>query len=231
MKDSALPYWLAFAALLAAAYGGFKMYQVEQWRNEGSVAVAVDLPPLENFELTERSGQPFRSADMRGKVWVATFFFSTCQGSCARLNSHIKYLTSLDEIRDVTWVSISVDPVNDTLAALRAYAERLNADPQRWLFCRGELGYVKRLADDCLKVGGVTYQGHNDYGVIVDKNGQVAGMFNAASTKDTEKAIAVMKKCLAADYTPPHETSPAQSADRGERQAAAQGASTAGEAG
>jgi cytochrome oxidase Cu insertion factor (SCO1/SenC/PrrC family) len=202
MKGTALSYWLAFAALLAAVYGGFKVYKVQQWRQEGGIVVTQNLPPLENFELTERSGQTFRSDDMKGKVWVATFFFSTCQGSCSRLNSHIKYLSSLDEIRDVTWVSISVDPVNDTLPVLREYADRFQADADRWLFCRGDLAYVKRLADDFLKVGGVSYQGHNDYGVIVDKNGKVAGMFNAASTKESEKAIEILKKCLEAEYIP-----------------------------
>jgi protein SCO1/2 len=133
---------------------------------------------------------------MKGKVWVASFFFATCPGSCTRLNSNIKYLTSLDDIRDVTWVSITVDPENDTLDVLREYADRFGADPQRWLFCRGDFGYVKRLADDVLKVGGVTYKSHNDYAVVVDKNGRVAGMFNGSSTSDSEKGVELLKQLL-----------------------------------
>jgi cytochrome oxidase Cu insertion factor (SCO1/SenC/PrrC family) len=196
MKESALPYWLTFAVFLAALYGGFKWYQVEQWRTQGSAVVANNLPPLTDFELTERSGKPFRSADMKGKVWVASFFFATCPGSCTRLNSNIKQLTTLEEISDVTWVSITVDPENDSLNVLREYADRFGADPQRWLFCRGEFGYVKRLADDVLKVGGVTYKGHNDYAVIVDQTGRVAGMFNATSTNESQKGVELMKRLL-----------------------------------
>jgi cytochrome oxidase Cu insertion factor (SCO1/SenC/PrrC family) len=196
MKESALPYWLTFAVFLAALYGGFKWYQVEQWRTQGSAVVANNLPPLTDFELTERSGKAFRSADMKGKVWVASFFFATCPGSCTRLNSNIKQLTMLDDIREVTWVSITVDPENDTLDVLREYADRFGADPQRWLFCRGEFGYVKRLADNVLKVGGVSYKSHNDYAVVVDKNGRVAGMFNATSTTDSEKGVELLKQLL-----------------------------------
>lgn len=195
MNNSALPYWLTFAVFLVAAYGGFKWYQVEQSRQLGDF-VKPNLPPLEEFELTERSGAPFRSADMKGKVWVVTFFFSTCPGSCKRLNDHIKYLTSLEEIRDVTWVSITVDPENDTLPVLRQYADARNADPQRWLFCRGEFDYVKRLAHDVLRVGGVSYKDHNDYAVIVDKRGEIASMFNASSNKASLEGIETMKKCL-----------------------------------
>jgi protein SCO1/2 len=206
MKESTLPYWLTFAVFLAALYGAFKWYQVEQWRTQGSAVVANNLPPLTDFELTERSGQPFRSADMKGKVWVASFFFATCPGSCTRLNSNLKQLTTLDDLRDVTWVSITVDPENDTLEVLHEYADRFAADPQRWLFCRGDFGYVKRLADDVLKVGGVSYKSHNDYAVIVDKNGRVAGMFNATSTSDSTKGIELLKELLSKEPAPPSPT-------------------------
>ena len=93
-------------------------------------------PPLKEFELTERSGKPFRSADMRGRVWVATYFFTTCPGNCIRLNRNIQALHNLPELKDVTWVSITCDPDTDTLEALRKYADHWKADPERWLFCR-----------------------------------------------------------------------------------------------
>jgi protein SCO1/2 len=161
------------------------------------------LPPLEKFELTRSDGQPFRSEEMKGKVWVASFFFSTCPGSCKRLNTNIKYLSSLEEIEGVTWVSITVDPETDTLPVLSEYAKTYNADPQRWIFCRGEFDYVRRLAHDVLKVGGVMYKDHNDYAVIVDKNGEIADMFNASSTSESERGVKTLKKLLAEEYDPP----------------------------
>lgn len=202
MNNTALPYWLSLAALLAALYGGYKVYQVERSR-QGSVALSeISLPPLEEFELTASTGKPFRSADMKGKVWAVTFFFSTCPGSCSRLNANVKHLTSLDEIKDVTWVSITVDPETDTLPVLAAKARELNADPQRWLFCRGEFSYVKRIAHDILHVGGVSLKGHNEYAVIIDKQGEIAGMFNAISTSESKRGVETLKKCLAEVYAP-----------------------------
>lgn len=202
MNSSSLPYWLTFAVLLAALYGVFKWRQIESGQMGGTMAVAESLPKLEEFELTERSGKPFRSSDMKGKVWVASFFFATCQGSCSRLNANIKSLADIPDVQDATWVSITVDPATDTLPVLNEYADRFGADPERWLFCRGDFGYVKRLADDVLRVGGVSYKSHNDYAVVVDKYGKVAGMFNATSTSDSKKGLEVIKKCLAEDYIP-----------------------------
>ena len=100
-------------------------------------------PPLTEFELTERSGKPFRSADMKGKVWVATYFFTTCPGNCIRLNQNIQLMHNLPELKDVTWVSITCDPDNDTLEALSKYADSLQADPERWLFCRGPISITR----------------------------------------------------------------------------------------
>ena len=214
MNNSALPYWLALAVVLAATYGGFKMYQVEQSRGQVGVMQEgeINLPPLEEFELTRSDGTPFRSAEMKGKVWIATFFFSTCTGSCSRLNGNIAQLSQLDEIEGATWVSISVDPVNDTLPALGAYAQQFHADPQRWIFCRhDDFNYIKRLADNVLRLGGVSYQDHNDRAVIVDKHGEIAGMFQAVSTIDSKKGIEIIKRCLAEEYHPETESKRAAS--------------------
>jgi cytochrome oxidase Cu insertion factor (SCO1/SenC/PrrC family) len=203
MNNSALPYWLTFAVLLAGLYGGFKWYQVERYHSAGAAPMeSLELPPLTDFELTERSGKPFRASEMKGKVWVASFFFASCTGTCSRLNGNISYLSKLPEAQDVTWVSITVDPVNDTLPVLRAYADRHNADPERWLFCRhDDFNYIKRLADDVLHVG-VMYQGHKDYAVIIDKQGKIVDMFDAVSSNDSKRGMEVIKRCLAEPNEP-----------------------------
>jgi cytochrome oxidase Cu insertion factor (SCO1/SenC/PrrC family) len=162
----------------------------------------INLPPLKEFELTASDGKPFRSRDMKGKVWVVSFFFSTCPGTCAKHNANIKYMTSLDEIAEVDWVSITVDPVTDTLPVLAEYAKRMNADPERWIFCRGDLDYVQRVADDVLKLGGVTYKSHNDYAVIIDRDGEIVDMFDSLSTQACDRAVETLKKCLAEEYEP-----------------------------
>lgn len=203
MNNSALPYWLTFAVLIAGLYGGFKWYQTERAPRAVRVETSeINLPPLKEFELTASDGKPFRSKDMKGKVWVVSFFFSTCPGTCAKHNANIKYMTSLDEIAEVDWVSVTVDPVTDTLPVLAEYAKRMNADPQQWIFCRGELDYVQRVADDILKLGGVTYKSHNDYAVIIDKHGEIADMFDSLSTQACDRAVETLKKCLAEEYAP-----------------------------
>ncbi|MEQ8836153.1 MAG: SCO family protein, partial [Lacipirellulaceae bacterium] len=127
---------------------------------------------------------------------------------CTRLNANIKYMNSLEEIKDVTWLSISVDPVTDTIPVLAAYAERLNADPNQWVFARGELDYVKRIGNDFFNLP-VIYKDHSDVAAVVDKNGRIAGLYNAVSTSDSKRMEKKLVELLAEPWTPspaPEET-------------------------
>lgn len=205
MSQSATAFWLALAVLVSGAYAGFKVYQVNTHRRTSEVG-ASKLPPLEEFELTDQNGKPVRSADLKGKVWVASFFYSTCPDSCGRLNANIKAMTEKPEFADVTWISISVDPPTDTVQRLAEYAKMLNADGERWHLCRhDDFSYIKRLANDVLRVGGVdgvSFKGHNDYVVVIDRDGKIAGMFNGYNMQELARSVEVIKQCLAAEPTP-----------------------------
>lgn len=197
--NSAVPYWLALLVLVGASYGGWKWWQVEQFRAQGSTqgaGIVMDGPPLDEFELTERSGQLFRSRDMLGRVWVTTFFFTSCPGTCKQLNANICSLNGLEELHEVVWVSITVDPDTDTLPVLRDYAEQWGADPQRWLFCRGDLDYVQRVGHDIMKLQ-LGWRGHQDYAVVVDRHGEVRGMFDVNNRSAAQRLRTLLMKCLA----------------------------------
>jgi protein SCO1/2/putative membrane protein len=99
----------------------------------------VDLGEVPDFTLTERSGKAFRRADLKGKVWVAAFFFTECGGDCPRLSTGMKRLQDgLARLKDVLLVSFSVNPESDTPQKLSAYAREYGADPHRWLFLTGD---------------------------------------------------------------------------------------------
>jgi cytochrome oxidase Cu insertion factor (SCO1/SenC/PrrC family) len=197
---STLPYFVALAVLFIAAYGAWKWWQVrqDQLRRSEAIPISAVGPPLSEFELTERSGEPFRSEDMRGRVWVVTYFFTTCPGSCLRLNQNIQHLHNLPELEDVTWVSITCDPATDTLEALSEYADRWEADPDRWLFCRADLEYTKRVA---LGMNLALYrQNHQDYAIVIGKAGNIRGVFDATSKSQCQRLRTMLLQCVEEPY-------------------------------
>jgi len=210
-SGSLLPFVLAVAVLVAMLYGGWKWWQVRQFQ----LARSKELPasqlriPLTNFELTERSGEPFRSAEMRGKVWVASYFFSSCIGTCLTVNENIARLNRRPELAKVTWVSITCDPDNDSLEVLRNYAKRWEADPKRWLFCRGDFEYTKGVARG-MNIA-LAMKLHSDHAVVIDRTGTVRGLFDATSRYECERMQALLSECLAED--PPAEAPAAETID------------------
>jgi cytochrome oxidase Cu insertion factor (SCO1/SenC/PrrC family) len=112
-------------------------------------------------------------------------------------------------LQDVTWVSISVDPSADTLPALQKYADSFQADPERWLFCRGELSYIRRIGKDILNLE-VNWKGHKDYAVVMDKSGKPRGMYDVTSLTQTKRLEMLLIECLAEDE-PSEEAEPEES--------------------
>lgn len=196
---TAVPYFLALLVVIGMSYFGWTVWKVQQHEISRGQAIpsGISGPPIKDFELTERSGKPFRSADMRGRVWVATYFFTTCPGNCIRLNRNIQALHNLPELKDVTWVSITCDPDTDQLEELRKYADHWKADPERWLFCRGDLEYTRRIASGMNLH--LSRQGHQDYAIVFDKRGKLRAMYNATSTRECELLRAKLLECLKED--------------------------------
>lgn len=209
---SLLPHVLAVAIAIGGLYFAYKWWQVRQAEAARGEAIALTEvgPPLTDFAMTERSGQPFRSADMKGKVWVATYFFTTCPGNCIRLNQNIQFMHNLPELKDVTWVSITCDPDNDSVEALADYADRWKADPERWLFVRADLDYTKRVARGMNLA--LERKGHQDYAIVFDKAGKLRGIYDATSKSQCERLHARLLECMAEE--PPSRELAATSAEK-----------------
>ena len=90
------------------------------------------------FTFTSSDGRTVTEAQLRGKVWVVDFFFTTCSGPCPRITTQMRALQDDLAGTDVLLVSISVDPTLDTPRVLGDYAQQVGADLSRWWFLSGE---------------------------------------------------------------------------------------------
>ncbi len=93
-----------------------------------------EMLPLGEFALLDQEGRPFGLDDLRGKVSVVSFIFTSCPDICPVLTSQMANLHRRVHDDDVRFVSVSVDPAQDTPARLREYAGQFRADPSRWSF-------------------------------------------------------------------------------------------------
>ena len=87
-----------------------------------------DLGPVGNFSFTERSGKTITQADLLGKVWVASFVFTSCSSVCPQVSGSMSELNrELPDRPDLRLVTFTVDPDHDTPEKLRTYAESFGA--------------------------------------------------------------------------------------------------------
>ncbi len=146
------------------------------------------------FTLTERSGQPFDSASLRGKVWVADFFFTSCPGTCLMLSKRMKEIHDATvKGGDVRFVSISTDAETDTPAVMTKYAASLGAD-SRWSFLTGARDTVFELSIKGFKLALADAEGvdvkekfiHSTKLVLVDRHGWIRGYYDGVSPASAE---------------------------------------------
>ena len=107
-----------------------------------------------NLEVFDQDGKSLRFYDdvLKDKVVAINFIFTNCQGACplmTRQMTMVRDMLGVDLGTDIHFVSISIDPVRDTPAAMKEFAETHDADQAGWRFVTGNpdnLAFiVKRL--------------------------------------------------------------------------------------
>ncbi|MFD2445744.1 SCO family protein [Bacillus sp. CGMCC 1.16607] len=106
---------------------------------KGEIKDAVNWPVGE-FEYTNQNGDSFGLKDLKGKVWVADFIFTNCADVCPPMTNNMKKLqdkTKKEGIKNIQFVSFSVDPTVDTPEILKKYADNYDVNYKTWNFLTG----------------------------------------------------------------------------------------------
>lgn len=160
-----------------------------------------DIPP---FSLTERSGRNITNQDLRGKIWVADFVYTTCPGPCPLITqSMAKLQTAVANDPRVQLVSFTVDPTDDTPAVLGNYADKFGASKDRWWFLTGpekplysliQNGFYQVVQDNrgqALEKDQFVVT-HSTNLAVVDGNGVLRGSFDALSPEGRQQVLAAI---------------------------------------
>jgi protein SCO1 len=101
-----------------------------------------------NLEVVDQDGRKLRFYDdvLKGNQVVISFIYTTCKEICPLNTSRLARVKDIVGKRDgLTFISISVDPENDTPEKLKAYAEAFGVG-DNWLFLTGKADNLKTIA-------------------------------------------------------------------------------------
>lgn len=153
-----------------------------------SLAACRPQPPLPvlgtvpHFDLVDQSGAPFDRKQLEGKVWVADFFFTTCNGPCPRMSSQMRQVQQATiDLPAVRLVSFTVDPAHDSPEVLAKYAKTYKAQPGRWFFLTGEAQKLNDLAFSAFHLNSVDGSlVHSTRFALIDRAGRIRGYYTSS---------------------------------------------------
>jgi protein SCO1/2 len=146
-----------------------------------------------NLSLVDQDGRRIDLYNdlMKGKTVVINSFFASCTGSCPVMGR--AFLHAQGELgprlgSEVNLISITVDPANDTSAALHEYAKKMNAK-HGWYFLTGSPAEVEAALK---KIGQYTATREDHMNLMVagnDRTGLWKKVFALAKPKDVYDVI------------------------------------------
>ncbi|HWD86477.1 MAG TPA: SCO family protein [Mucilaginibacter sp.] len=147
---------------------------------------------LSDFHLTDQNGKPVSFKTFDDKVFVVNFFYTHCPTVCKTVNSFMDSLArNYAKEKMVDFVSITVDPKNDSVAALKKYSEQFADHGPKWLFLGGDTATIYNLARKGFLVNAVDAGNGNyiysDKMILIDTHKRIRGYYEGASFTDVTR--------------------------------------------
>jgi len=177
-----MPVFLGLALIAGAVSAGSEV-------PSSRLAVIQRAP---DFTLTSQDDKPLRMADLRGKVLLVSFIFTTCNGSCPATTHRMGQVQEALKARglwksgDVKLLSISLDPARDTPEVLRNYMRLYDVDSAHWTFLTGPAERVQKTIADWGMWARPAANGQLDHPsriYLVDRQGRIREIYNLAFLK------------------------------------------------
>jgi len=151
---------------------------------------------VKNISFTNQLGKQVSLDDLKGKVLVINFFFTRCPSICPGLARNMKKLQKsfVKNADIVQFISISVDPVNDSVERLRKFADRFDVNHDSWWFVTGDKKEIYDFAMNEMKASIAdtnvdTAFIHTENFFLVDSNRVVRGWYNGFDTAKQQQLV------------------------------------------
>lgn len=150
---------------------------------------------LPTFQLESHTGQTISQDDVKGKIVVAQFFFTSCETLCPNVSSvmakmHDRYLGE----KEVVFLTHTLDPLRDSRQVLANFADSIGAVKDRWHFLRtDDQEEIYRIANSGYWVSAKPEEwaahgiSHDTKIVLLDHLGSIRGYYDAEKERKVKR--------------------------------------------
>lgn len=174
---------------------------------DSTVQYVKKFHKIGSFSLLNQNGDTITQEHYKDNIYVADFFFTTCQTICPIMTEHmVEIQNALKDDPEVLLVSHSVIPEYDTPEVLKAYAIEKGVDDSRWNLLTGPRKTIYTLArKSYLAVKDVPGEEdamvHTENFMLVDKKQRIRGYYDGTKDEDIDRLLTDIE-ILKLEYRP-----------------------------
>lgn len=151
---------------------------------------------IADFSFTNQNGKKVTQKDYEGKIYVADFFFTTCQTICPIMTTNMTEVQkAFSKNPKVMILSHTVTPEIDSVPVLKKYALKQGVDDSKWNMVTGDkkdIYYIARKSYLAVKTGKpeeIYDMVHTENFVLVDTKKRVRGFYDGTKKEDVQRLI------------------------------------------
>jgi len=160
-----------------------------------------------DFSFTNQHGETVNKKTVENKIYVADFFFATCQSICPEMSTNLKDVQKAFENDDTLLILChTVNPMHDTVEVLNIYGNVYGAKKDKWHFLTGNKKQIYDLAKTSYLVNALEEDGspegflHSELLLLIDKKGRIRGMYDGTDKVQVQKLIKEIKLLKQENY-------------------------------
>ena len=165
-------------------------------RNPRASEDDTTLSKIRPFSFTDQDSDIVTNKTFDGKIYVADFIFLSCPTICPKMN--VEMLSAYKEFEhnpNVLFLSHTIDPDNDTVPRLKAYAKNIGVSSAKWHFVTGNKDSIYAIAEK--SYFNSVYQDSADKNnyihgggfVLIDKQRLIRGVYDGTSAYETKRLV------------------------------------------
>lgn len=173
---------------------------------DGKAVVDTIYHTIPAFKFVNQYGDSITEKSLKGDIYVADFFFTTCPSICPIMHRNmLKVYNEFKNVSDFKILSHTIDPRHDTVPVLKKYADNLGISGNSWWLLQGtkedtyvlSASYLVSPPQENAKEKFI----HDGYFILVDKQKRVRGTYDGTLEKEVDRLIADIKTLRAESNT------------------------------
>ena len=162
---------------------------------DSSIIHVAKYHKISDFKLINQYGKEITQANYKDKIYVADFFFKTCQDICPVMTKNMYQLQEeLKNDNEILLLSHTVIPEVDTVEQLKEYAIENNVDDSKWNLVTGDKKQIYELArKSYLAVEDSNFNEfdmiHTENFMLIDKEKQIRGFYDGTNSEEINRLL------------------------------------------